>query len=77
VIHPFVQGNGQYDTVTCFTVDAELVRRHAPSIDLHAATHPLHRFRGRKSRRENVIFLFEPEFGMHHAIGELAVVREQ
>lgn len=77
VIHPFVQRNREQHAISSFAKDAELIRRDTAPIDQNTAAHSLDRFGRRYRGSKNVIFLFEPELRMHHAIGELAIVREQ
>ncbi|CAN5349439.1 hypothetical protein BH09CHL1_BH09CHL1_09660 [soil metagenome] len=77
VIHPFMKRNREEYPIAGFAEDAEFIWRYPASIDLHSTANALERFGGGHGRGENVIFLFESKFRMHHAVGEFAVIREQ
>lgn len=77
VVHPLVQRDRQHHAIPRLPVDSKRIRRHPAPIDLHATANALDRFGRREGRRKNVILLFQPEFGVHHAIGQLSIVREQ
>jgi hypothetical protein len=72
-----VQRNGEQYAIAGLAEDAEFVRRHPPPVDLHTPAHTLDRFGSWHRWSEYVVLLFQSKFRMHHAVGELAVIREQ
>ena len=77
VVHPLVQRDREHQPVAGFSENAEFVRRHSPAVDDDPAAHALQHLRRWARGRQHVVFLFEPEFRMHHPVRQLAVVRQQ
>jgi len=77
VIHPLVERDRENNAFPGFTHDAEFVRNDSFTFDLDSTAHPLQHAWIGEFRRQDVIFLFESETGVHDAIGEFAVVGQE
>lgn len=75
--HAFVEIDAQPNAVRFFTQKTNLVGHDQLAVERHTVSQPLE-CRVRWSLcGENVIFLGQPEAGVHDAIGDLPIVRQQ
>ena len=77
VVHPLVNRDRQDDALARLPQQAHFLRDNGAAFDHDAVAQPLQRLVRRAAQRENLIFLCEPVFRVHNAIGDIAVVREE
>lgn len=77
VIETFMDDDLDDHTLVRLTKDAALVRDYRPSLDVDAIADTLHLRVIRLLQGDDMIFLGETVFWMHHPIGDIAIVRHQ
>jgi hypothetical protein len=77
VRHPLVQVHPQPDAVAFFAQKANLVGNDQLAVQRYAISQSLERHVGRSLRRQDMIFLRQPKAGVHDAIGDFAIIRQE